>query len=153
MIQLMLIFLFFVLAFVLYESTGTISRHSSNKLVNKQYLSEFKVYLCLKNRLLLYPPKEIYIENNYHILNLSAKSNLLPHKNVIAKNHQLTKCTECLHRCIPEIEGSDMIDLNLSFATFKHLSNQEFKTHLKAILTEEQYEYLFNRETKSETIN
>ena len=153
MIQLMLIFLFFVLAFVLYGSTNTVGQHSSTKRVNKQYLSEFKVYLCLKKRLILYPPKEICIENKYYILNLSTKSNLLAHKNIIAKNQQLTKCTECLHRCIPGIEGSDMIDLNLSFATFKHLSNHELNTHLKAILTDEQYEYLFNEETKSEASN
>lgn len=144
MIQIIIIFILLILIFLLFEnSTPEKSFNSPKKLIH-QYLCDFNVYLCLKNKIFLFPPKEISLNNRYYTLNLHTENKLLPHKcmngNGLLKNSSM--CTECINRC--SLYSSDIIDLRMNFDCFRKLNNEELKHHLKSILTPKQFEELFD---------
>lgn len=144
MTQLIILFVLIILIFVFLgnATNGTDKQHHVKQATN-EYLSNFNMYLCLKNKLLLYPPKEVRINNGYCTLNLSAKSDLLPHKNinagVISKDSLI--CNECLHHCSLKI--NEFVDLKISFNDYRQMSNEAFKKYLQINLTEEQFNDLF----------
>lgn len=111
----------------------------------EQYLSGFKMYICIPHRLIFFPPKEIYINKRCYTLNLSVNSNLLAHRNI---NSELFSgasliCTECVKRCSEESGG--IAPLNISFEAFRKLTDEELYEHLKLQLTEEQLNALFGK--------
>ena len=145
MIPLIIIIVLIILALgSLISSTSNTDKNNNLKEATAEYLSNFNMYLCMRNKLLLYPPKEIRIHNGYYTLNLSASNNLLPHRNInaatISKDRPV--CNECLHRC--SLKVNEFIDLNLSFNDYRQMSNETFKKYLKSHLTEEQFNRLFN---------
>ena len=137
-ILLILVFLFLGNAAPNGDSQNTI------KQATTEYLSNFNMYLCIKNKLLLFPPKEIPINKGYCTLNLSTKSDLLPHKNInagiISKDTLI--CNECLHHC--SLKLHEFIDLKISFNDFRQMTNENFKRYLEITLTKEQFDELFN---------
>ena len=142
---LLFIFIIFTACFILLEGSNPSDKIQTYRREASEYLDEFKMYLCFDLKLLLFPPKEIFINNRYHTLNLTTNNNLLKHRNIFSKNHK-ESCVECLNRCLFDYSSSKIIYLELSFNDFKKMTNDELKVHLKRVLSEEQYNTLFNIE-------
>lgn len=108
-----------------------------------EYLSDFDMYICIKNRLLLFPAKELNINKKYYAINLSTNNNLLRHKNINAGGFSKAteNCTECLHHC--PLASDEIVSIKLNFNQFRVLSNEELMEHLKKVLSEEQFCRLF----------
>lgn len=146
MAQILIIFILLVLTFLLFGKPISTQNNNSPKQIIQRYLSEFNMYLCLKNKLILFPPKELSINKVYFTLNLTTNNDLLPHKciNAGSVSRDITACTECLHHC--PLGSPDMVDLKLSFNVFRTLSDEELKAHIKTLVSQEEFEKLFEEE-------
>ena len=125
LVHIIIIFIMFVLIFLLFENPDHNKISHSQKKVTHQYLCDFNMYLCLKNKLFLFPPKEISANKRYYTLNLNTKNNLLPHKCINGNgiSEKITTCTECINHC--SVYSSDIVNLRMSFDKFRKLNNDE----------------------------
>ena len=144
MVQAIIIFILLILIFLLFGNPASEKTFNSPKKAIHQYLCDFNMYLCLKNKLFLFPPKEVSLNRRYYTLNLQTENKLLPHKciNGNALSDKSTNCTECLNCC--SVYSSDLINLKMSFDKFRKLNDDELRYYLKSILTPEQFSQLFD---------
>lgn len=146
MLQVIIISVLVVVISLIFKNPAVTKYSYSPRKEIHQYLCGFNMYLCLKNKLFLFPPKEISVNKRYYTLNLSTRNNLLRHKSINSNglSESNSTCTECLHRC--RLYSSDIVDLKMSFYSFRKLDNNELKKYLENILTAEQFEQLFSKE-------
>ena len=145
MAYLLIVLILFISVF-LFFGTSSNQGNKSNKTKDaiKEYLSNFNMYLCIRNKLLLFPPKELNIMNKgYYTLNLSTHNNILRHRNINASafSKDTQNCSECLYHC--PLGSDDIVSLKLTFDQFRTLTNDELLKHLQEILTEDQFNRLF----------
>ena len=151
MAYILIVLILFISVFLFFGTSNNQGNSKSTKIKDtiKEYLSKFDMYICIKNKLLLFPSKELNISNKYYTINLSTNSNLLRHRNINANafSKDTQNCTECLHHC--PLTSGEIIPLKLTFDQFRILTNDELLEHLQTILTEEQFYRLFNEEEEA----
>ena len=72
MAYLLIVLILFISVFLFFGTSNNQGNSKSTKIKDtiKEYLSKFDMYICIKNKLLLFPSKELNISNKniqYHI--------------------------------------------------------------------------------------
>ena len=140
-----------ILLFSLLDNTSFVaskskamSRPKTIKEYTRQYFDDFQMYLCIPNKVLLFPPRELLVRGVPYALNTQTKSDILPFKRMIMKKTAISRtrrCTECIRQC--SISSSHFVNIGLNFNQFRMMTNEELLNHLRNTLTQEQFTSLF----------